>query len=85
MHTCMLFNKWILTDRISIIRELRFCMNCLRKGHRAEKCRAPPMCKKCTNHHHTLPYWDDNYLSEKKPGKEEGKEDTHVESLSVIE
>ena len=43
------------------------------------------MCKKCTKHHHTLLHWDANYLSEKKPEKEDGKEDTHVEAPSVSE
>ena len=78
IHTCMLFKGWILMDRISVVWELRLCMNCLRKGHRAVKCRALPMCNKCTNLHHTmLLYWE--------PEKEEVKEDTHVESLSVSE
>ena len=43
------------------------------------------MCQKCTKHHHMLLHSDANYLSQKKPEKEEGKEETHVAALSFSE
>ena len=49
----------------------------------AEKCRAPPMCKKCTKHHHMLLHRDANYLPQRKSENEEGKRETHVAALSV--
>ena len=43
------------------------------------------MCKKCTKHRHTLLHRDAEYLSQRKPEKEDGKEKTPVAALSVIE
>ena len=54
IHTCSVFKGWIWEDRVSVVRELGLCMNCLRAGHTAEKFGAPSMCKKCTRHLHTL-------------------------------
>ena len=84
IHTCSVFKGWMFADRINIIRELGLCVNCPRKGHIAEKCWAPSMCKKCTKNHHTLLHRDADCLSQKKPG-EDGKEETHVAALSVNE
>ena len=82
IHTCTVFKGRILADRTSVVWELGLCMNCLKKGHIAEKCRAPLMCKKCTKHHHTLVQRDPDYLLQKKPEKKEGKEETIVVALS---
>ena len=60
-------------------------MNCLRKGHIAEKCRAPQMCKKRTKHHHTLLHRDAKCLSQRKSENEDRKEETHIAALSVSE
>ena len=79
---CGVFKGWMFVDRISIIREQCLCMNCLRKGYMAEKCQAPAMCKKCTKHHHLLLHKDADCLPQKKP-KEDSKEETHIEALSV--
>ena len=78
IHTCSVFKGWIWAHRVIIIQELGLCMNCLRKGNIAEKCRAPSICKKCTRHHHTLLHWDVDNLTQRKSENEEGKEETHV-------
>ena len=84
IHTCSVFKGWMFADRISLVRELGLCMNCLRKVHMAENCRAPVMCKKCTKHHHTLLHREADCLTQRKP-EEDGKEETHVAALSVSE
>ena len=71
-------------DKISVVRELGLCMNCLRKGHMADKCQAPLMWKKCKKHHHTLLHRDANGLSQKKP-EEFSKGETYIVALSVSE
>ena len=78
IHTCNVFKRGIFAERISVVRESGLCINCLRKRHMAEKCRAPPMCKKCTKHHRKLLHRDANYLSQRTSEKEDGKEETHV-------
>ena len=85
IHTCSVFKGWRLADRFSVVREQGLCMNCLRKGHIAEKCRAPPMCKKCTKQHHTLLHRDADQAPRRKPEEKEDKEETHVAALSVSE
>ena len=84
-HTCSVFKGWIWPDRISVVRDLGLCMNCLREGHIAEKCRAPSMCKKCTTCHHTLLHGDADDSTQKKPEKAEAKEEAQVAALSVSE
>ena len=41
------------------------------------------MCKKCTKRHHVVLHRDADYLSQRKSKKEDGKEETHVATLSV--
>ena len=60
-------------------------MNCLRKEHMAEKCRAPAMCRKCTKHHHTLLHRDANSSPQEKPKRGDKVEETHVVALTVSE
>lgn len=73
IHTSSVCKGWIPVDRISVVQEIGFYMSCLRKGHKAERSCAPPMCKKCTTHHYTLWHKDADYLSQKKPKNEEGR------------
>ena len=37
-----------------MIKKAALCKNSLKPGHIANKCCAPPMCKKCNKHHNTL-------------------------------
>ena len=83
IYTCSVFKVWILADRISSVWELGICVNCLKKGHIAEKCRASPMCKKCTKHHETLLHRHVDYISQRKPVNRKGNVETHVAALSV--
>ena len=53
IHTCSVLKGWMFADRISIVREQGLFMNFLRKGNMTERCRAPPLCKKCTKNHRT--------------------------------
>ena len=85
IHTCSVFKGWTLANRISVVQEQAHCMNCLRKGHIAEECRAPQMCKKCTRHRHILLHRDVDNLTQRKPGNAESKEVTHVAALSASE
>ena len=86
MHTCSVYQGMTYLRIGSVSSEkLGLCMNCLRKGHIAEKCRAPPMCKKCIKHHDTLLHMGVDNLSQMKPDNAEDKEETHVAALSVCE
>ena len=41
-------------DRVRIIRELRLCFRCLRRGHISKECRTRKTCESCSGDHHTL-------------------------------
>ena len=84
VHTCNVYKGWTYADRMGMVKEQGLCMNCLKKGHIAERCRAPRMCKKCTRQHHTLLHRDADHASSRK-SDEEAKEETHVAALSVSE
>ena len=84
IHTCSVFKGWLYSDRISFVRKSGLCINCLRKGHIAENCRAPPMCKKCTRKHHTLLHRDVDSVPQEKH-KDDKVEETHVAALTVSE
>ena len=75
----------MLTGLYSIARESELCINSLRKGHMAENCRAPPMCKNCTRNHHTLLHRNADRVPQEKPKRDDKVEETHVAALTVSE
>ena len=82
VHICSEFKGWMYADRISAAQELGLCINCLRNGRIAEKCRAPPMCKKCTRNHHTLLHRNADSVPQEKPKRDDKVEETHARSGS---
>ena len=56
------------------------CMNCLKAGHMANKCRAPQSCRKCRKTHHTLLHIDSSEPRE-EPASETINNVTHVPQL----
>ena len=51
-------------DRWAVVKKNGLCLNCLRGGHMANKCRVPQMCKKCRKHHHKFLHIDDSKMAE---------------------
>ncbi|XP_053691605.1 uncharacterized protein LOC128740119 [Sabethes cyaneus] len=43
-----------ISERLSKVKELRACFNCLRRGHRLVGCPSKNTCSKCRKRHHTL-------------------------------
>ena len=78
------FKGWIHEDKISIVWELRSCMNCLKRGHLAEKCHAPQMCKRSTKFHHPLLHRDVDQ-TQMWPEIKKGNDESHVSALSFSE
>ena len=85
IHTCSVFKGKTWADKFSVVKDLGLCMNCLRAGHIADRCRAPSMCRKCTRHHHTLLHRDADNSAQRTPEYTEAKEEAHVAALSVTE
>ena len=53
MQKCDDFLKRNATERVMLVKTLKLCMNCLRKGHVVKDCKSSK-CKNCTKSHNTL-------------------------------
>lgn len=53
IQNCEEFLKLSATDRCKKAKELKLCLNCLRKGHFLQNCQSKSLCKICKKHHHT--------------------------------
>ena len=54
IYYCNDFLKANPQERLTKIRKLRACTNCLRQGHMSKDCDSNYSCKKCTGRHNTL-------------------------------
>ena len=54
VNTCGKFQAMSRDERWAFLKKHGYCTNCLKAGHMASKCRAPPACRKCYKAHHTL-------------------------------
>ena len=84
LTTCSKFQNMSRDDRWAVIKRNGYCMNCLKPGHMANKCRVPAACRKCSKTHHTLLHIDGKppeapisetvssatYVPQKKRGKQ---------------
>ncbi|XP_041980993.1 uncharacterized protein LOC121734447 [Aricia agestis] len=53
IYECEIFKAKSYEDKISDIRKLKLCMNCLREGHQPHNCKLGP-CRVCKRKHNTL-------------------------------
>ena len=54
LYVCARFKALAHYKMISIMKENKFCMNCLKPGHFVKQCKSLHHCKKCQKPHHTL-------------------------------
>ena len=76
LNICSKFQGMSRDDRWALVKKNGCCMNCLKAGHMASKCRAQPACRKCHKAHHTLLHIDIKPLEE--PTTETVSSATHV-------
>lgn len=57
LFSCKLFLELPIRDRISQVKQLRICFNCLRAGHISTDCKSSH-CRKCDKSHNTLLHID---------------------------
>ena len=77
LSRCGKFQGMSRKERWELIKRNGHCMNCLKVGHVANKCRASPACKKCRKTHHTLLHIDVS-KPPKEPARETVSSVTHV-------
>lgn len=54
IFSCSDFIKLSIHDRISKVKQLNLCLNCLHKGHNVNQCKSSHNCKTCNKRHNTL-------------------------------
>ena len=54
LGACSKFQGMSREEGWDMVKKAALCKICSKPGHIASKCHAPPMCKKCNKHHHTL-------------------------------
>ncbi|XP_075158064.1 uncharacterized protein LOC142231336 [Haematobia irritans] len=66
ISNCSQFSNLSPTLRFREVKRLNLCLNCLRKGHRLQKCKFGP-CNICQMKHHSLLHIDNNFESLSTP------------------
>ena len=54
LYVCPRFRSMSHDNRISTVRRLNLCMNCLNNSHFIKNCNSLHKCKKCQQSHHTM-------------------------------
>ena len=54
LYICPKFRSLSQAEKMDLLRSKNCCLNCLRPGHFAKKCKSLNHCKYCKRHHHTL-------------------------------
>ncbi|XP_045446490.1 uncharacterized protein LOC123654637 [Melitaea cinxia] len=54
LYECTSFRNKTAEERSTIVSKLNLCENCLRSGHRVQRCRLPGSCRSCKQKHNTL-------------------------------
>ena len=70
-------------EKITIIRELKLCFGCMRRGHLSKECNNRKTCDTCSGKHHTLLHKDIENPSVVSQGNVEGAESVKSGSVSV--
>ena len=54
LSNCIHFRNMTCEERWDIVKKYARCKNCLKPRHKAFNCRAPPLCRKCLEYHHSV-------------------------------
>ena len=71
LYVCTKFKSLPHANKLELLRAKNCCLNCLRPGHIAKKCKSLNHCKQCKRPHHTLLHMDskrpEEHSKEKAP------------------
>ncbi|XP_075150746.1 uncharacterized protein LOC142224853 [Haematobia irritans] len=54
LSACVKFGKLSVSERYTVVKRNRLCLNCLTKGHEMKDCPSKYSCSKCNSRHHSL-------------------------------
>lgn len=74
LHVCEEYIKLEVKGRLTKIKELNVCFNCLSKGHGIKSCKSKHSCLKCKRRHHTSIHVEEE--------QQEAAESASIESVS---
>ncbi|CAL8138428.1 unnamed protein product [Orchesella dallaii] len=67
LYQCHSFINMKIDDRISTIKKIGNCLNCLRHGHILRQCSSSSTCRKCGKQHHTMLHLNSNNEEDVQP------------------
>ena len=72
IYKCGEFKEKSIPDRIEMVKNLKLCFNCLKRGHPVRECLSRNRCKvdSCNKHHHSLLH-QERRPSERPPNQNE--------------
>ncbi|XP_055622774.1 uncharacterized protein LOC129766280 [Toxorhynchites rutilus septentrionalis] len=81
-YKCPSFLKMNVGQRVSKVKQIGMCFNCLRKGHQIRDCPSDKSCSKCGKKHHTMLHFEREFCTEPKSQSSNTSEKTA--SVSAI-
>ena len=61
LHQCSKFQQMTMSERVAVVNSSSLCINCLRPGHWANKCKTSGVCKFCKKKHNSLLHRDSEH------------------------
>jgi len=61
LHQCSKFQHMTICERVAVVNSSSLCINCLRPGHWANKCKTRGVCKFCKKKHNSLLHGDSEH------------------------
>lgn len=84
ISNCDLFLALDNSARSARARELKICINCLRKGHFLPNCKSLSTCRKCKRRHNTLLHFETKHTNTQRDSNSISKEQSSGETSEVL-
>ncbi|XP_075150715.1 uncharacterized protein LOC142224817 [Haematobia irritans] len=54
LQSCTRFLQMSIEEKLEVVRQKRYCSNCLAQSHQKQVCTSTGVCRRCGGHHHSL-------------------------------
>ncbi|XP_055622089.1 uncharacterized protein LOC129765697 [Toxorhynchites rutilus septentrionalis] len=82
-YKCPSFLNMNVGQRVSKVKQIGLCFNCLRKGHQIRACPSDKSCSKCSKKHHTMLHYEREFYLEPESQSLNTTEESEVKTASV--
>ncbi|KAM7341709.1 uncharacterized protein ACRADG_000323 [Cochliomyia hominivorax] len=81
LRKCYKFKRMSVQQRRTIVRQHKYCYNCLAHSHRVYRCKSRERCKICVDNHHTLLHYNvDKRQTNRKKDKTNANKSSNISS-----